>query len=592
MDYHRVMAARLGAVFSTLTYTSHHPAMFRKLFASLLLCSLALPMLADAQSAAARKPQISPPQTEEDLLPRAVFEVLLGEVALDRGKPDVALAAYVDLARRSKDPRVLRRAFEIAHENRLYDLGLELARLWAQSEPQSFRAQQAVTASLVQLNRMDELAQHLPTMFERDKERLVDHLLYLNRMLAKQPDRAAVSKLVQQVASPYAGIAEAHYAIAVAAFSAGELALAKSEAGKAIDLRPDWELPVLVYARVLARSAPVEAIGYLRAYVDNYPKAADARLLLARLHLGEKQYEPARQHFNRILEDYPDSPEALFPAAVLAMQQDDRAAARMLLEKLLTTDFADKSTAHYYLAMLDEDDKRPESALAHYEQVMAGEYYLAARGRAAQIMAKQGRFDAALSMLRQTTAKTKEERLRLGLTEGGVLREAKRHQETFALLEKLLKDSPDDLELLYEAALAAERLGKFELFEKRLKRLLELKPDDAHALNALGFSLAERNIRLEESHALIKKASDLRPGDPFIMDSLGWVLFRQGKVEEGLKLLQAAYKIRMDPEIAAHIGEVLWTQGRREEALTVWREASQKFPQSEVLLKTIKKFQP
>ena len=564
--------------------------MFRKLPPFLLACLIVLSPLAYAQAAA--KTAASAESVGADMLPRTVFGVLLGEIALDRGKSDIALGAYVDLARRSRDPVVIQRAFEIANGKNMFDLALELARLWGQSDPQSFQAQQAITATLVRLNRLDELAEQIAVMLERDKTRLGEHLIYLNRMLASQPDKAAVDRLVQKVASPYVGIAEAHYAMAVAAFSAGDHERSRQQASKAIELRPDWELAALVYARALAKAAPVESIAFLRRFVSDNPKAADARLTLARLLIAEKNYGEAREHFERILEDYPDTPEVLFPTAMLALQQKDNAAARALLERLLTGSFADKSTVHYYLGEIDEDEKKFDSALGHYQQVISGDQYLTARGRAALMLTRQGRFEEALSLLRLADTKTKDERLRLGLAEASVLREAKRNSEAFEVLEKLLKESPDDTDLLYESALTAERLGKFDIFEKRLKRSLELRPDDAHTLNALGYSLADRNVRLDEAYALIKKAANLKPNDPFIMDSLGWVLFRQGKAEEGLAILQAAYKIRPDAEIAAHVGEVLWTLGRREEALSLWRSAAEKQPDNEVLATTIKKFRP
>lgn len=564
--------------------------MLRKLLVILLLFPITLPSIANAQLVDSKTKTVS--LADGDLLPRAVFGVLLAEIALSRGKPGVALAAYVDLAQRSNDLMILSRAFEIAADNRQYDLSLQLAKQWVQTTPRSFAAQQAVIAALLQLNRLDELAVHIAVMLEIDKESLPEHLIYLNRMLTRQPDRAAVSKLVQKVASPYAGIAEAHYAIAVAAFYAEELERASAESQKALELRPDWELAALVYARILAKTSAPEAITFLDRFVNDNSKAADARLLLARLLLGEKKYDLARQHFAHLLDDHPESAEVLYPAAMLALQQEDRPVARMLLVKLLASNFPDKSTAYYYLAMLDEHDEQYDIALSNYGNVIAGEYYLAARGRAAQVMAKQGRFDEALALLRQTNSKTKEERLRIGLAEAGLLREAKRDAESFVVLEKLAKESPEDVELLYESALVAERLGKYDIFETRIKRILELKPEDAYAMNALGYSFADRNTRLDESYALLKKASDLKPEDPFIMDSLGWLLFRQGKHDEGLKLLQSAYSIRPDGEIAAHIGEALWTMGRREEALVFLRAATEKYPKNETLAALIKKFQP
>jgi tetratricopeptide (TPR) repeat protein len=195
-------------------------------------------------------------------------------------------------------------------------------------------------------------------------------------------------------------------------------------------------------------------------------------------------------------------------------------------------------------------------------------------------------------MIRSTQASSNTERTQLILAESQLLRESGKHADAYALLESALAKQPDNTELLYETALTAERLGKTDVLEKHLKRLLEIKPDHAHALNALGYSFAERNIRLNEAHQLITHALSLAPQDPFIMDSLGWVLFRQGKLNEALTTLENAYKIKSDPEIAAHIGEVLWALNRKEEARTVLRDAANKYPDNEVLSSAIKKLKP
>ncbi|MGE5384662.1 MAG: tetratricopeptide repeat protein [Betaproteobacteria bacterium] len=572
--------------------------MSSKLLAILLLCCAAGPLMAAEKAVKKAPPAKKPPvvkeaaNPQEDLLPRSVFEVLLGEIALQRGNADVALGAYVDLARRSQDPRALARAIEIAGATQRYELALELSRQWAKVEPQSFQAQQALTTSLMLLNRTDELADQIAVMLERDKPRLAENLLYLNRMLARQPDRQAVNRLVEKVAAPYAGIAEAHYAMGLAALGAGDQVRARVESGKALELRPDWEGAALLRAQVLAKESPAQAAQLLEEFVDHNPKAADARLTLARLLLSEQKYGEARRQLDRVLEDYPNSPEVLYPAAMLALQQNDAAGGRLLLERLLASNFSDKSAVHFFLGQVDEDQKNLPAALAHYRQVTAGEHFVQARARAAQVLAQQGQVDDAVKLLKGTTGRTADEKARLAIAEAALLRDAKRYAEAYARLELALKSYPDNVDILYDTALMAERLGKMDVLEARLKRVLELKPDYAHALNALGYSWADRNLHLEEAAKLIQRARELAPKDPYIMDSMGWVLYRQGKLAEALETLEMAYKLSPDPEIAAHLGEVLWQLGRRDEALKLWRAAAEKSPGNEELLATMKKFQP
>jgi len=570
--------------------------MSRKLFALLLLGLTAGTLSAAEPSAgkSAKKPR--PPAEQvtrpEELLPRTVFGVLLGELALQRGKFDIALGAYVDLARRTQDARLQERAFEIAMNSRQIELALELARQWSQRDPESIKARLAITTALMLLNRTDELGEHIARMLEADKPRLADNLMHLNRLLARQTDRQTVSQLIQKVASPYSDLPEAHYAMGLAALSAGDQALARSASAQALTMRPDWERAALLRAQVLAKDSAGEALLLLQDFVAAQPQAADARLSLARLLLSEKRERESRQQFERVLEMYPESPEALFPAAMLALRQNDPAAGRKHLERLLAGPYQDKGTVQYFLGQIAEDEKQFELALKHYRQVDAGEHYLGARLRMAVLMTQAGQEDAALKMLAETRTMTAEEKAQLAMGEAILLRDSKRYAESYARLERELKTQPDHPRLLYDAAMAAERNGRFDLLERHLQHLLKLDPKNAHALNALGYTLADRNLRLDEAHQLISKALELTPNDPFIMDSLGWALYRQGKLAEALVTLQAAYKLREDPEIAAHLGEVLWMLERRDEARAIWQSAAQKHPDNEALSAVIKKFIP
>jgi tetratricopeptide (TPR) repeat protein len=541
--------------------------------------------------APARKPA-NASYAGEDLLARAVFQSLVGDFALQRGDNDLGVSAWTDLARRTRDPAVIARATEVAAASRQYELALELTRLWLQVEPDSTKARQTEATLLLMANRSEDLAPQLAALLAQDPANVAGNLMHLNSMLARHGDKKAVQRLIDQVSTPYGDLPEAHFAMGVAAANADDLMRAQGEFQKALQQRPDWESAELAYARLLARSTPGGAIDSLSAFLARNPAAHDARLTLARLLITERRYGEARTQFELLLKEAPDNPDVVYPVAMLALEQGDRATAREQLEKLLKSDFPDKSTAHFYLGQIAEEDKKPELALEHYREVTAGDQYIPARGRAAQILLQQGKPEAAREMLRATRGSTPEEKTQLTLAEAQLLREAGRSEEAYTLLEAALAKQPDNPELLYETALSAERLGKPQVLEKHLQHLLKLKPDHAHALNALGYSLAERNTRLPEAEKLIAKALLLAPRDPFIMDSMGWVLFRQGKLAEALKTLETAYGIRADPEIAAHLGEVLWTMGRKDDAMRLMQEAALKFPDNEVLAGTLKKFQP
>lgn len=528
----------------------------------------------------------------EDLLARTVFQALLGEFALRRGDAKLSSDAWADLAQRTRDPKVLARATEVASLARQYDRALELTKLWLEAEPDSVKAKQAQSSLLIQNNRIDDLAPQMSALLAQDKSNVGNNLLHLNRILGKISDKKAVQSLVDRVATPYDNLPEAHFAMAQAAANTGDNLRALNEAEKALQLRPDWEIAAIARAQLQARQSAQTAIDSLTNFVDSNPAARDARLALARLLISEKRYDDARGHFDRLLKENPDNPDVIYPVAMLALQHGDTTTGRTQLEHLLETDFPDKSTIHFFLGQLDQEQKKPQDALEHYRQVTTGEQYIPARSRTAQILIQQGKIDDAREVLHDTHSNSNADRTQLILTESQLLREANRQEDAYIILEAALSAHPDNPELLYETALTAERIGKPERLDKHLKHLLELKPEHAHALNALGYSWAERNTRLPEAHDLIAKALKLSPEDPFIMDSMGWVLFRQGKLPEALQTLEKAYKLRADPEIAAHLGEVLWTVNRKDDARSLLNDAAKANPDNEVLNLVIKKLFP
>jgi len=378
----------------------------------------------------------------------------------------------------------------------------------------------------------------------------------------------------------------------MAASSAGVYERALAEVQRALELRPDWELAALLEAQLLSRESPAKAISFLQDFVARNPGARDLQLNLARVLIAEKRYPEARQHFDQLLKDYPDKPEIVYSAALLALQQNDRALAESLLKKVLTLNVQDKNPINYYLGQIAEDDKRNDEALAYYAKVGAGEQYLPALFRSAHLLADQGHLEAARKLLSEAKIAAPEDQVQVAITEAALLREAKQPQAAFELLDQLLTKQPEQPDLLYETALLAERLGRLDVLESRLNKLIELRPDSAQAYNALGYSYADRGLRLPEAQTLIEKALKLTPDDPFILDSLGWVLYRRGDLAGALTQLEQAYAKRDDPEIAAHLGEVLWALGRKVDAQRTWSESQQKYPTNEALLGTIKKFVP
>jgi tetratricopeptide (TPR) repeat protein len=548
----------------------------------------------EALPAVASTPEPHSPGTLplQDLTGKTLYEFLLGEIAAQRGNPALAAQTYLDLAKRTRDPRVARRAVELANFARMPDLALEAARLWYETDPGSAQALQAVTVLLVGAKRVDEAEPYLAKLLAAGGNAAANGFMQLPRLLASNPDAAANLRVVRKLAEPYPNLPQAHFAIAQAAASANDEALALDEVRRAAALRPDWEIAALYEAQLLQRRSPGEAADRLAGYLERFPDSRDVRLNHARMLVLAKRYPEARAEFESILKRFPNDADAIYAVALLAYQAKEYAVAESNLKRLLELGYRDVGAVRYTLGQIAEDQKDWARAIEWYKGIDRGEYALPARMRTANAIAKQGRLDEARAYLRSSDVKGDAQRVQLLIAESQLLRDAHMNREAFDLLGQALQKDPDQPDLLYDYALTAEKLDRFDVLEANLKKLIQVKPDHAHAYNALGYSFADRNIRLPEAKQLIEKALEISPQDFFIIDSMGWVLYRMGDLTDAAVQLRRAWDGRTDGEIGAHLGEVLWMLGKRDEARRIWQEALKASPDNDTLHKTLKRFAP
>ncbi len=573
----------------------------------MLVLSLSVPLVAGAQSdnadeatgadespafGVAEKPAESSHIPKLELTPQILYQVLLAEIAGSRGNIQLAASAYTDLAKSTRDPRVAKRAAEIALYSRQPEIALEMSRLWVEIDPESPQARQMLVGLLLVAHRLAETSPHLAKLLELEGDQVGAGLMRLNRLLARYPDMNAVARLVDESTRPYERLAEAHFARAQAELNAKDDQRALAEIERAQALRPEWEQAVLFKAQTQLKSSHEQALLSLRRFLDVYPKAREVRLAYARTLVGEKRFEEARREYGVLLDANKDDQEAIYAVALLSLQLNDFAVAEREFKRLLELGFGDANMARLYLGQIAEDGKRIDEALQWYGKVAPGAQYLMAQVRVATLLAKQGRIEEGRKGLQQAAAANAGERVALVIAEAQLLNDAGRAGEAFLLLDGKLTEEPEQPDLLYESALLAEKIGRFDVLERNLRKLIAIKPDHAHAYNALGYSLADRKLNLDEAQQLIDKALALSPGDAFIIDSKGWLLYRRGDNGGAVDYLQKAYSLRPDPEIAAHLGEVLWALGRRAEAEKTWNEAIRANPGNEALTAAIKKFKP
>jgi len=538
------------------------------------------------------------------LSPELMYRLLVGDIALQRGEPGLAARAYFEAARDTRDSRLARRATEIGLAARQRGLALESARLWSELDPAADRPKQVIAGlsgpggdglegGTGSLDLKLEIERVLADAVAAGQSP-GDIFLQLNRLLAHEPDHGATLRLVSSLAEPYPKLPEAHFAVALAAYNTGmrdvaSTATAMGAVDRALALKPGWERAALLKAEILGKQSPDRAIAYLREFLESQPTSKAAAAALAQFLVDQRRYPEARGIFERLWTAEKSNLEFRFAMAALSVQMKDWATAEAIFEELKRADYGESGAVDIYLAQIAEETGRYQLAYDRYRAVSEGERGWLAQLRAAAMLAKLGRIDEARRFLADLPAVTIEQRAQVRQAEAQLLRDAGDHAGAYAVLTQALVEQPDQPDLLYDLAMVAEKLDKLDVVESRLLRLIELKPENAQALNALGYTLIDRTERLDEGYALIERAHKLSPEDPFILDSMGWALFRQGKLDEAERYLRRAMGGRSDAEIAAHLGEVLWAKGEHDRAREVWQSQLKASPDNAVLLETMRR---
>ena len=560
------------------------------------------------------------------------YQLLIGEIELRQGQPAVAFEVLMDAARRTRQEQVFRRAADVALQARAGDRALAAVRAWRQAVPDSLEAVRLQLQILSALNRPGDAAEPLRFLLARSPEGERSGLIAsIPRFFQQAADPKAVATMLEPVLQPHlqaeatrvaAGVAlgrawlragDAPRALTLVRRAHTQDTTAVGPVLAALDLMPrapEAESVVkaflaapqaepavrLAYARALIQAQRLgDAVNELEVVTRQQPAVAPPWLMLGALQVELKHPQPAEQALVRYLAlvKRPSGPEAPKPAAAPGPASDDdgddddgdaQSGTSAGSGSALADGIAQARMLLAQAAELRNDDAAAEAHLANIDQPRR---LLEVQTRRAGILARQGRVEQARDLLRNVPERTENDARAKLVAEAQVMRDIKRWGDAYGVLDQAVARWPQDVDLLYEQAMVAEKMDRLAEMETLLRRVMQLKPDHQHAYNALGYSLADRGLRLEEARALIVKALELAPGDPFITDSLGWVEFRLGRHEEALRLLRDAYRARPDTEIAAHLGEVLWVLGRQDEARAIWREGRARDAGNEVLRETL-----
>ena len=554
---------------------------------------------------AATKPVADEATPDSSALDAELFyQLLLGELNTFGGEAGAGYSLMLDAARKTSDPRLYERAITIALQNRSGEPALVAAQAWKKTLPTSREANRYVLQILIGLNRISETAEPLKSEIAASpaKERLAA-IASLPRLYARASDKklaasTAEQALADQLVNTTTG-ATAWVAIGRLRSDAGDVggALDAARRAQALDTNSEGAAALAVIAMSPTTPAAEEIV---QKYLAGKP-TADIRMGYARALIDAQRYAQATTQLQSVTAEHPSHPQAWLILGSLQLQDRklDLAdkALRRHVEVATQTPFGNRSAeltrgltqAYLALAQVAEQKNDLPAAEAWLARIDNPEEMVNAQSRRASILAKQGKLDEARKLIRSLPEKLPSDARMKLMAEVQLLRDNKQLKSAYDLIAEKTKNGPLDHELVYEQAMLAEKLGNLDEMEALLRKIIAAKPDYQAAYNALGYSLADRNVRLPEAKTLIQKALEFAPGDPFITDSLGWVEFRAGNLAEAQRILEAAFKARPDAEIAAHLGEVLWASGKKDQALAIWREGTALNAENDTLQATLKR---
>ncbi len=538
---------------------------------------------------ASTAPQLSGQQQQSAEL---MYLLLVAEVAAQRGELPSSVQAYLKAARISDDPKIAERATRVASFARDYKSAMLAAERWAELLPDNLDVQHSLVILYLRNKLQDKAIDAVDQVLKLTAKSKIQGFGHLVALLNNEGDKEAVLALMERVVSNYHNNPHAHFAYARLAFQSKRYDIARQQVDQALKLKSDYDAAWSLQARTQMMQGQTDgALKTMRTLVDRKPKSSTHRASYARLLAVAKRYDEALKQFKLVLKATPENADIIYAIALLNLEQRKFKAAKKYFKSLL-----DKRKhvfeSYYYLGGIAEELKQTDAAIKWYKQVQHGQNKIDAGIRVAQLLAKQNKLDEARSHLHSMHARDPNLAVRLYVVEIDILSKANDYNKAMDVANRGLAEYPDDADLLYARSLLAEKVNRLDMAEADLKKILEKDPKNVHALNALGYTLADRTDRLQEAYGYISQALALEPEEPAILDSMGWVLYRMGRAREATEYLRRALKIMPDDEIAAHLGEVLWVSGLKEEANEVWNKALKEYPDSDHLKNILKRFNP
>ncbi len=538
-----------------------------------------------------QEPQTRVPPTRPnlELTEERLYKLLLAEIAGQRGHLDIAVENYLDLARSTRDPEIASRATRIAVYARDDSSAQEAAEIWVELDPENSDAHQVLAVMSIRQGDIEAALKHLEIILEKSNGLLDQKLWMIANLLSKEKDQEVVKTIMEQMMVDHQNDPEALYAYAHVMSRMGDNDRSRELLEKLLILVPDNQNAITSYVSILQKQGESNtAVGWLEKSLEGNDDDFNLRMIYARLLTDLQRFDEARRQFEILVVQAPNNTDVIYALGLLYLQVNRLDESERYFQRL-SEQGQRVDEASYYLGRIAEEKNDFERASDWYQGIQKGPNYFDAQIRAGILMAKQGKVDEARKHVRSIRTQGAEQQNLLIQAEGELLIEEKRYDDAIAVYDEALENQYN-ADLLYARAMLAEKMDRLDILERDLRIIIDKEPNHAQALNALGYTLADRTGRYEEAYEFIKQAMNLKPNDFYILDSMGWVLYRLGRLEESIEYLNKALNARNDPEIAAHLGEVLWVKGERDAAKEIWGTALQETPEDTRLLDVIKRF--
>jgi tetratricopeptide (TPR) repeat protein len=505
--------------------------------------------------------------------PEILYTLLTAELAGQRGQYDIALDGYMEVAKRTQDPKFSERAVMIAMYVKNSNKTKEALNLWLRQDPKNLSARKIAALLALRTGNKSEATEHLNAMIVFDSAGFESALLELTGVIEKEGRVDIIGDVLDDLSKQHKDKAEIYFIQSLLALQKKDKNLAETKIQQALRLKPDWEKALILQAQIAVFSGDLDKAKLLLSDAsDKYPENSKINRMFAQILIKTGGYKEAIEVYQKIILTDPKDVESQFAEGLVYLQLDQDQQAQDIFKKML--DQPDwRYQACFYLGKIEEKQGHLKKALLWFDQVIDGPFVFDASVSAISLLQKERRLEEANSRLSLLQIKFPKQKLRLVLVQADLYNQQKKYEEALAILTNGLIDFPDQKELLYTRALIAERINKFDMAEIDLKKILEIDPNNVEALNALGYTLLNNPSRYAEAEKFLGKALALEPNEAVIIDSYGWLQFKLGNFEAALKYLQQAYEKQPENEIAAHLAEVLWVLDRKDEAKKIFNKA-------------------